>query len=159
MDIGMVIEKFGIPAASAISGWVGRAVTIAKKIETIEKAISDINTRIVSDITAVNKRIEETEKHIAALEERTDEQDKYISSLENRAETYASRKELERAIREIRQQVQRIESRFQDISQSFAKDSELTKFIQEEGDRWQRFVRTLGQIEGTLLHLKKGMNE
>lgn len=129
----MVIEKFGIPAASSIGGWLGRAMTLAKKLETLEKSTEAMNKQVMEDMAECNRRCEELEKRFA-------------TSLA----TIMSRTEIERGIRELRQELRKMESRFRTTTGEFAKDAELSRFMTEEGDRWQKIERTMGQIEGTL---------
>ena len=129
MDIGIVIEKFGLPAASAISAWVGRAMTLAKKIETMEKATETMNKQLLADLAECNERCEELERRVALT---------------------MTRVEIEKSIRDLRQEVRRMESRFRTTTGEFAKDAELSRFITEESERWQKMAAMVGKIEGIL---------
>jgi septal ring factor EnvC (AmiA/AmiB activator) len=122
IDLLGLLEKFGEPAAGALAGWLGKSITLSKRVESIEKKVED-------ELSDVQTRVEALEKRINAS---------------------VARDELERNLRSLRSEVKAVERRLRESESLFAKDSEFTKFVTEENERWQRMERALGKIEGLL---------
>jgi valyl-tRNA synthetase len=140
IDFAAVFEKFGIPAAGGIAGWLGKAMTLARKVDALEKAQE----------AAAKTLLEASKEHAAALVAAN----KRCEVLEQRVAGFIAREEIERAIKELRQEIRRVEARLRNSTSEFAKDAELSKFMSEESDRWHKIERTLGQIEGTLKSMR-----
>lgn len=132
MDLLSVAKDFGLPALGAVAGWVTTSYLVRGRVKRLEQSV-----------TALKKgwRIE-----LDTHKEKTDESTEKLKT------------ELSRIYKELKEQLKEIEDRIQDwqreSSTSFARDDELTRFIEEQQRQWQAIQRTLGQIEGMLKHLK-----
>jgi gas vesicle protein len=124
-------KDFGLPLLGAVAGFVATSYAVRTEVKQLKQRVSAL---------AKGWKLE--------FEELKDETEKKNTEYE---------KDLEKKYKELKDQLKEMEDNFhrwqRESSHSFASDSELTNFIQDQQRQWREIQRTLGQIEGMLKKL------
>ena len=126
--------EIGTPIIAAIIGYIVLLERLRDRQREQEKALHSLKA--------------ELEKSIDKIEER-------IDNLPNgfKLEIGTHRDDLDGSIRELKSDIEKVRDkveRIRDSSSDFAKEAELAKFVFEVNDRFEKIVRAIGNLEGTL---------
>lgn len=131
MDALSAAKDFGLPLAGAIAGFIATSYAVRSDVKQLKSRVA----------TLVKGWRLEFDTHKEDAKTRREEHEE----------------ELEAKYKELKDRLKELEENFhqwqRESSHSFASDSELTNFIQDQQRQWREIQRTLGQIEGMLKKL------
>lgn len=131
MDLLSAAKDFGIPALGAVAGFVVTSFGVRTEVKQLRGRVASL---------AKNWKID-FDNHKEDAKTRREEHEEELE---------AKYQELKKQLKELEDNLHRWQ---RESSHSFASDSELTNFIQDQQRQWQAIQRTLGQIEGMLKKL------
>jgi len=128
LDWKWVGEKLGIPLLTGAAGFLGATRRFFTRVDKLEKDFANLLLAQSTHETSLRKSVEEVKVELLAK------------------------------IKELKEELEELDDAFEKFqrtsSATFADDTEMSHFMQEQHTRWETVQRTLGQIEGVLRTLK-----
>lgn len=128
LDWKWVGEKLAIPLLTGALGFLGATRRFFVRVDKLEKDFAGLLVTQTAHAASIKKGVEEIKA------------------------------ELLEKIKELKEELEELDDAFEKFqrtsSATFADDSEMSHFMQEQHQRWETVQRTLGQIEGVLRTLK-----
>jgi chromosome segregation ATPase len=131
LDLLTAAKDFGLPVLGAVAGFVATSYAVRTEVKQLKSRVATLTKgwRLEFDNHKEDARTRR-EEHEEELEKKYEDLKKQLKELEENLHRWQ-----------------------RESSHSFASDSELTNFIQDQQRQWREIQRTLGQIEGMLKKL------